>query len=476
MAKSGVNCPCKSTSILELKALKSIKLYNDNPLRFTMIAQAINYTNKDIFSELYIQQRDYWDPEGILDNVTFEDILSEDFKDRVETEELSNWFNNYNHADNSYKPENLLGLGPYQVTEWVTSQYITIEKKKDWWGKKSTSLYDQSYPDKIIFRVIKEDASAYLALKNQELDATTRIGTIKLMKLQEKEYFNNNYHSEFKDRYAYNYIGLNMKPDGIKYKPFFTDQKVRRAMAYLTPVDEIIEVMVHGKATRQAAQISPLKSTYNDTLELIPLDIDKAKELLSEAGWIDTDGDNIRDKIINGVKTPFKFRLSYMASPVSKEIVLMIKESMYKAGLVAEPTPMDFTLFYKNAMDHNFEAMLGGWGGSASYSNPMQLWHTSSWVSKGSNFCGFGDTESDELIRLANSSLDSAEHTQALWKLQARIYEDQPYVFLYSTKNKIALHKRFTNRNTYFERPGIALNNLLLIDDFGGNQAPSTGK
>ena len=232
-----------------------------------------------------------------------------------------------------------------------------------------------------------------------------------------------------------------MKPDGIKYKPFFVDQKVRRAMAYLTPVDEIIEVMVHGKATRQAAQISPLKSTYNDTLELIPLDIEKAKELLTEAGWIDTDGDNIRDKIINGVKTPFKFKLSYMASPVSKEIVLMIKESMYKAGLVAEPTPMDFTLFYKNAMDHKFEAMLGGWGGSASYSNLMQLWHTSSWASRGSNFCGFGDASSDALINLANSSLDSTAHTEALWKLQAKIYNDQPYVFLYSTKKQVKIAK-----------------------------------
>ena len=38
--------------------------------------------------------------------------------------------------------------------------------------------------------------------------------------------------------------------------------------------------MVHGKADRQAAQISPLKSTYNDTLKLIPFDIEKAKELL----------------------------------------------------------------------------------------------------------------------------------------------------------------------------------------------------
>ena len=439
--------------------IKSIQLYDNDPLKFTMHAQGVHVNNKIIIGGITMMQKSYWDPNGILDKISFDQIISRNF---TESEEISDWFNAFNHADNGYQPDKLVGLGPYQVDEWVPSQYITIVRKDNWWGKDSESIYDKALPEKIIFKVIREDASAYLALKNQELDATTSVGTVKLMKLQEREYFNKNYHSEFKDRYAYNYIGLNMKPDGIKNKPFFVDQKVRRAMAYLTPVDEIIEVMVHGKASRQAAQISHLKSSYNDTLKLIPLDIEKAKELLTKAGWVDSDGDNIRDKVINGEKIKFKFKLSYMTSPITKEIVLMIKESMYKAGVVADPTPMDFSLFYKNAQDHNFEAMLGGWGGSASYSNPMQLWHTSSWASKGSNFCGFGDAASDALINLANSSLDSAAHTQALWKLQARIYNDQPYVFLYSTKNKIAIHKRFDNRNTYFERPGLMLNNLKL--------------
>ena len=230
------------------------------------------------------------------------------------------------------------------------------------------------------------------------------------MKLQEKEYFNENYHSEFKDRYAYNYIGLNMKPDGIKYKPFFVDQKVRRAMAYLTPVDEIIEVMTHGKANRYASQVSPLKSWYNDTLKLIPLDIEKAKELLTEAGWVDTDGDNIRDKMINGVKTPFKFRLSYMSSPLTTEIVLMIKESMYKAGIVADPTPMDFTLFYKNAMDHNFEAMLGGWG-EKSYLI-MYYGYLIMGIQR-VKFLWLWRCRKD-INKISKSSLDSTEHTQAL--------------------------------------------------------------
>jgi len=451
--------------------IKSIELDPIDPMKFTMKAQNIHWDNKFIFSEIYIQQKRLWDSEGILDNVSFENLLSENFN---ETEELQKWFNSYNNADNSYKPNLLTGLGAYQVTEWEASQYITIEKKENWWGSNDTSVYNQAYPEKIIFKIITEDASSYLALKNQEIDLTTRIGTVKLMKLQEREYFNDNYDSDFLDQYSFSYMGLNMKPDGIKQKPFFTNQKVRRAMAYLVPIDEIIEVMMHGKASRQASLISPLKSTYNDTLKLIPLDIEKAKELLTEAGWVDTDGDNIRDKIINGIKIPFSFKLSYMSSPISKEIVLMIKESLYKAGVVAEPTPMDFTLFYKNAMDHKFDAMMGGWGGSASYSNPMQLWHTSSWVTKGSNFCGFGDAESDALIEQANLTLDKEKHNNALLKLQAKVYEDQPYVFLYATKRKFAIHKRFNNRGMYYEKPGVMIQNLKLKPAFSSKNLNTT--
>tara|TARA_B100001250_G_scaffold25824_1_gene21381 strand:+ start:341 stop:2068 length:1728 start_codon:yes stop_codon:yes gene_type:complete len=439
--------------------IKSVKGDPENPLKFSMEAQNIKWTAKTIMGGIYIQQKKYWDPDGILDNITFEQILNRSFEEK---EEIANWFNNFNDADNSYKIENLQGLGPYQVSDWKTEQYITLKKKENWWGDNDTSLYSNAYPDKIIYRVIKESASAYLALKKQDIDVTTNLGTLELIKLRERDYFNENYDSDFKDRYGISYIGLNMKPDGITQKPFFVDKKVRRAIAHLIPVEEVIDFVMFGHATRQTANVSPLKKTYNDTLKLIELDIEKATKLLDEAGWVDTDGDNVRDKIINGVKTPFKFKFSYMQSPTSTEIVLIMKESMYKAGIVAEPEGMDFNLFYKNAANHKFDAMLAGWGSSAAYSNPMQLWHTSSWVNKGSNFCGFGDAESDALIEEANNTLDYKKHKDALLKLQSRIYEDQPYVFLYCSKRKFAIHKRFNNREMFFERPGVMLNNLEL--------------
>ena len=40
-------------------------------------------------------------------------------------------------------------------------------------------------------------------IKNEEIDVTTRVGTVKLMKLQEREYFNNNYDYDFLDQYSF---------------------------------------------------------------------------------------------------------------------------------------------------------------------------------------------------------------------------------------------------------------------------------
>lgn len=446
--------------------IESVEKHPDNPYKFIVRTKLVHVDNLGVYGEIYLQQKKHWDPEGVLDNLTFEQIHDPNFE---ASEELTNWFNNFNSGDNSYKPERLVGLGPYQITEFTVGSYITLEKKTNWQPVDKNSLYDQNYPDKIIFKIIKDDAASYLAIKNQQIDVSTRLGTTKLIKLQQLDYFNENYHSDFLDQYSYSYIGLNMKPDGVEHKPFFVDKKVRRAMAHLVPVDEIIEVIVQGKAQRQASMMSSLKKSYNKELKLIEFDIDEAKKLLEDAGWKDTDGDNIRDKVINGEKLQFAFKLSYMTGAAStKEIVLMIKEAMYKAGIEVIPFPMDFTLFYKNAMDHKFDAMMGGWGGSAGYSDPMQLWHTESWANKGSNFCGFGDAESDSLIVLANTSLDEEKHIAALKELQRKVYEEQPYIFLYSTKRKIAIHKRFDNANMYYEKPGVAINNLILKPEFSG--------
>ena len=70
-------------------------LTSKDPLKFSMKAQSLHVDNRYIFSEIYLQQKEYWDPKGILDDITFEQILSKDFE---ETEEITNWFKKLNSA------------------------------------------------------------------------------------------------------------------------------------------------------------------------------------------------------------------------------------------------------------------------------------------------------------------------------------------------------------------------------------------
>ncbi len=438
----------------------------DNPKKFVVRTKIVHVSNLDLYSDIYIQQKDFWDPKGILDHYTFQQINDPNYKP---SKEMVNWFNDFNSSDNSFLPKKLVGLGPYQVTNFVVGSYITLKKKKNWYGANSKSIYDKAYPDKIIFKIINDDAAAYLAIKNQQIDVAVRMSTTKMKKLQSLDYFNKNYYSDFLPDYSYTYLGMNMKPDGSEFKPFFVNKNVRRAIAHLVPVDEIIDVIAKGKAYRQVSEISPLQIGYNKDLKLINVDIEKAKKLLDQAGWKDTDRDNIRDKVINGIKTPFSFKLTYMTGPSSvKETVLMIKESMYKAGVELVPSPVDFSLFYKIAQDHKFDALLGAWAGSSGYDDPTQLWHTTSWANKGSNYTGFGDAESDSLIYLANTSLDREKNINALKKFQKKIYDEQPYVFLYNLTRKIIIHKRFDNADMYNDKPGVILGNLLLKPEYRG--------
>jgi peptide/nickel transport system substrate-binding protein len=236
----------------------------------------------------------------------------------------------------------------------------------------------------------------------------------------------------------------------------------------LVPLDDINKVVNKGKNKRIVGPVSPLKPEYNSDLKLIPFDIEGAKKLLDEAGWKDTDGDNIRDKMVDGKKIKFEFDLNYSNSDVAwKDISQMTSEAMYKAGVKANMNPLDFSVIIGNANNHDFDMMIGGWGGSFAPEDYTQIWHTSAWVTKGSNFGGFGNAESDAIIDSIKYEMDDNKRAALVKKFQQIVYDEQPYVFMFSSLRRNVIHKRFGNQEMYFERPGNWLTNLKLLSNTG---------
>ncbi|HSH66848.1 MAG TPA: ABC transporter substrate-binding protein [Bacteroidia bacterium] len=446
-----------------LDNLLDIQVDKTNPREFTMIMKEKYIHNIDFLEDYPLMQRTFFDKNNVMAHYTFAQFNDKSFK-ADERKELNDWATEFNSSKYGRDPKFLVGAGPYQVEKWEPGASITLVRKPHHWSEKSSKPLIHAYPQKIIFKLNKDENSQILEFKSQTLDASTYLTTKTLVELQQDPVFNENYNSCFTNTYNFWFVVMNTRPDGVVNKKLFTDKRVRRAMAMLTPVNQINKIVNNNRNTRMVGPVSPLKPEYNTDLKLIGLDIEGAKKLLDEAGWKDTDGDNIRDKMVDGEKIKMEFNLNYMTSTVDwKNTAQLMAEQMYKAGVKAIPNPVEFSVNYAMARNHNFDMMLAANSGTYTSEDYTQNWHTTSWLSKGSNYSGFGNAASDALIDSIKYTLDDEKRNRMAKRLQAILYDEQPCIFLFSSLRRNVIHKRFGNQEVYFERPGITLSNLKLL-------------
>ncbi|MFT4545052.1 MAG: peptide/nickel transport system substrate-binding protein [Bacteroidia bacterium] len=457
-----------------LENLEAIIIDAENPRKFTLKMKKKYIHNIFFLTDYPLLQEAFWDPSKTMRSYSFAQFDDSKFDTNSEAA-LNTWATEFNDAKYSRKPEFLVGMGQYRFSEWKPGQSFTLVRKEGHYTQDLTNptAYETSYPERIIFKINTDPNSQALEFKTQALDASTYLSTKKMMELQDDQNFNNNYHSRFTNTYNYSYLGFNCRPDGIEHKKFFDDKRVRRAIAMLISVDEMNVVLNKGKNKRMVGPVSPLKKEYNTDLSLIDRDLEGAKALLEEAGWTDTDGDNIVDKIVDGEKLSFEFDLHYMTTQVTwRDQAQMIAEALYEAGVKCNITPLDFAVHYDRARNHKFDAMLAAWAGSSAPEDFTQIWHTESWASKGSNFTGFGDASTDALIDSIKYTIDTDLRHPMVERLQEKVYDEQPYVFFFASTRRNVIHKRFGNADMYFERPGVIISNLRLLAN-GAISAPA---
>src|SRR6185436_14413759 len=272
--------------------LETIEKDSVNTRKFTVVMKKVYMHNVAFWGDYPVIQRKFFDPQNLLAKYSFEqfdDLHSGLDKDK----ELKKWVNDFNSAKYGREVQNLQGLGPYKVTSWEAGQTITLTRKENYWGNADKSMYEASYPEKIIFKINRDPNSQMLEFKSQANDASTTLSTKTLVDLQGDSGFNKNYNSMFTDSYNYTYIGMNTKPDGIKHQKLFSDKNVRRAIALSIQTDDINRILNKGKNKRSVGPVSFLKPDFNTNLRPVPYDLEQAKKLLADAGWKDTDGDNI---------------------------------------------------------------------------------------------------------------------------------------------------------------------------------------
>jgi peptide/nickel transport system substrate-binding protein len=356
----------------------------------------------------------------------------------VSSQEFAKGFNNH------WANTKAFGTGPMVLKEWTKDQQTVFERNPDYWG-------EPFYFSQLIYRNISNTNTALQQVLQNNLDWAS---------IPEKDlYVQSKTHPnvvsgkvELNEFYypAYRYMGYNLNRD------FFKDKRVRWAISHAVPVDQIINKVFHGLAVRATGPFLPGSPTNDSSLPAVEYDLDKSKKLLDEAGWTDSNGDGVRDKMIDGQRVDAKFDLMIFAdAPSYQTIAEVIKENCRKIGVKVQISPAKWALMLQKLKKKEFDATILGWFLSWKQ-DPFQIWHGSQAdTPDSSNHVSYKNPEVDRLIEELRVTLDPDQQVKLYQQIHRLIHEDQPYTFLFSEQMTAGKHQRLQDVKFYKLRPCI---------------------
>ena len=322
-----------------------------------------------------------------------------------------------------------VGSGPYVFERWDVGREIVLRRNENYWGRKPKL-------ERILFRIITNEVAALQALRAGKIDFLRPLPE-QFADMSKDEDFASQFRclSYFTPMIPYFYVGWNN--DAV----FFKDKRVRLAMTHLIDRDKIIKYLLKGQGRVTAGPFYIFGKQNNPNIRPWPCDPERAEELLEQAGWVDSDGDGIRDK--DGV--PFRFRLMIRSEdPYYERLAKFVKDEMSKVGIEAVPDPYEWSVFIERLLDREFEAEVSGWGGVVE-EDSYQVWHSSQGVGRGSNHVGFNNKEADAIMEEARKTLDESKRNNLYHRFHEIVHKEQPYTFLYARPEMRFLDRRFKN-------------------------------
>ncbi len=245
---------------------------------------------------------------------------------------------------------------------------------------------------------------------------------------------------------AWSYIGYNMQ------RPLFQDRNVRTALTYLVDRPRILDEVYLGLGSIISGPFVPRSPYYNHDVKPLPFDPEKAKTMLAEAGWEDTDGDGILDKDFDnsGKRKPFEFTFIIPSSvPTIRKIAAIVEQDMIKAMIKVNIKPIEWSVYIQSLENRDFDVCCLAWTGGVE-GDPYQIWHSSGANKEASsNHVAYSSPEADKLIEEGRRTVDKQKRYEIYHKLHEVIAKDQPYTFLLAPTAVLAQNKRFRNVIVY---------------------------
>jgi peptide/nickel transport system substrate-binding protein len=388
------------------------------------------FLNESVLGGVIVMPRHYYDRENLLHSVTVRQLAQDPTKLPAEVKKFADVFNrNYNRHP--------LGSGPYKFSHWRTGSETELTRDTDYWGNGKEGI-DQPHVDRLKFRVVNNVDAALTRLKSGSLDYMESLQPVQVVRGTSSERFERQFKKYEYYAPTYTYIGWNND------HPIFGDKRVRQAMTYLTNRKQIVDTVLFGLGEVVDSPIYFFRPEYDKTLVSYPFDPAKALALLDEAGWKDTDGDGVLDKVIDGNRVPLRFEIKINAgNTVRESVALVLMDELNKHGIAASVRQLDWTIFLNDVKNHQFDAVVLGWAMSTAEPDAYQVWHSSQAANKGSNAISYKNPRVDEILEQYRQEFDPQKRIGLYKEFQQILHDEQPYTFLHVRKTVSAVHRRF---------------------------------
>lgn len=299
-------------------------------------------------------------------------------------------------------PKNLIGNGPFKMTEWVHQDHITLVPNENYYGTKPKLT-------KITFLMVTDVQANYAAYLNGEREATI-VPTALVDQVQKDP--------NLKDQVV---RFPRLSTFGTQFnntKPPFNNAKVRQAFATAIDRQAFIDKIRRGVGKPATSWIPPGMPGYDANLGTqYKLDAAKAKQLLADAGFPNGQG---------FPKVAFQF-----SNTGNNPVYAQFFQEQWKTnlGLDIALEPMEPKAF--SELVNRKEHQIGWYGWGADYPDPENWLPEIFGTGGGNNKTGYSNPQVDQLMKQAAAESDPQKRLQMWGQAQKAIVDEAPMAFVF---------------------------------------------
>lgn len=343
-----------------------------------------------------------------------------------------------------------VGAGPYRLTEYQPDEFLILEANENYWRGKPTV-------ERIIYRQYAGDDALIQALLGGEIDLIDSLPPSGVFPLQDQPGI-----TVMTGRgFQFSDLVLNSYEEGTQ-PPSLKDPVIRQAIDHAIDRDQIVTVGYLGYAQPAATFLSPAAGDFfNSRLQPVTYDIAEANRLLDEAGYLDSNGDGIRE-YSDGSPLEYRFFVDD-SSAYYVRIGEIIADGLYQIGIAAPPIAQSTDNLVAMQIDYDFDMIYFEWNPDADPHFITSVFTCAETADYGWNDSGYCNADYDALFDAQAAAVDPTERQEVLWQIQEKIAADRPWVIV-AYLDALAAYR--SDRFTFHPNLPLAGMKWALFHDF----------